>query len=651
MKSNSRITRAALFFVFVWLSSLWAQTPSFINYQGKLTTTSGVPPATGQYSLTFSIYGTLTGGQALWMETQSVTIDKGVFNAMLGKSVPLPSTFLTRNGDWYLGIKVGTDTEMTPRFQLASVPFSHRASEADGMADDAIMNADVNANAAIAGVKINPDFGTQNIFTSGRIGIGTTSPGRALSILSTSTEVAELISQGNFSYTDFGHTGVGATRWAIHTGVGNATNKFAIAHRTNQGNLNRLVIDGLGNVGIGIDSPLAKFHVVGTAKVDGIQFSDGTTQTTAFTGGSGGQITGVFAGSGLTGGGSSGNVTLSVATNGITSAMISDGAVGTIDLTDNAVTAQKISPNIVSSVDGVSNDGGNIDLVAGSNISIIPDDANKSITISATGGGGSLSFPFYGTNTADNDAFTIISTGTGSVSLFEIRNPAKTTTTAALRANNNGANGASAFFDLQNSINPSPALYCRTSSSLEAAGVFQGSKAGRFIGNVSVEGTLTKSAGTFKIDHPLDPANKYLSHSFVESPDMMNIYNGNASLDANGEAVVVLPNWFEALNQDFRYQLTCIGGFAPVYVAQEIQGNRFKIAGGKAGLKVSWQVTGVRKDAYAQAHRTPIEQDKAAIERGYYLHPTLYGAPEEKQIEWARNPAGMQHLKESDQRQ
>ena len=59
---------------------------------------------------------------------------------------------------------------------------------------------------------------------------------------------------------------------------------------------------------------------------------------------------------------------------------------------------------------------------------------------------------------------------------------------------------------------------------------------GEFIGDVDVTGTLTKSAGSFKIDHPLDPENKYLSHSFVESPDMMNIYNGNVVLDATGEA-------------------------------------------------------------------------------------------------------------------
>jgi len=130
-------------------------------------------------------------------------------------------------------------------------------------------------------------------------------------------------------------------------------------------------------------------------------------------------------------------------------------------------------------------------------------------------------------------------------------------------------------------------------------------------------GTIYKPAGSFRIDHPLDPANKYLSHSFVESPDMMNIYNGVVLLDSRGRAEVKLPNYFEALNQDFRYQLTSIGTFAPVYVAQKIKGNSFRIAGGKPGMEVSWQVTGIRHDAYANAHRIVVEEDKPAKEKGH----------------------------------
>jgi hypothetical protein len=144
-------------------------------------------------------------------------------------------------------------------------------------------------------------------------------------------------------------------------------------------------------------------------------------------------------------------------------------------------------------------------------------------------------------------------------------------------------------------------------------------------GDVDVTGTLSKGGGSFKIDHPLDPANKYLYHSFVESPDMMNIYNGNITTGANGMAVVDLPSYFDALNMDFRYQLTVIGEFAQAIVKEEISGNQFTIQTDKPHVKVSWQVTGVRNDAWAQANRIQVEVNKGPIEKGLYLHPELHG--------------------------
>jgi hypothetical protein len=130
----------------------------------------------------------------------------------------------------------------------------------------------------------------------------------------------------------------------------------------------------------------------------------------------------------------------------------------------------------------------------------------------------------------------------------------------------------------------------------------------------------------------------------VESPDMMNIYNGNVTLDTNGGAWVELPAWFESLNRDFRYQLTAIGAPGPnLYVAQEIAGNRFQIAGGQPGLKVSWQVTGIRRDAYAEANRIRVEEEKPPEEQGTYLHPEAFGKPETKGLLYreaqARRPA------------
>ena len=133
----------------------------------------------------------------------------------------------------------------------------------------------------------------------------------------------------------------------------------------------------------------------------------------------------------------------------------------------------------------------------------------------------------------------------------------------------------------------------------------------------------------------------------IEVEDVNFHYNGNAVLDGNGEAWVELPDWFETLNRDFRYQLTAVGGPGPnLHIAQKVSSNRFKIAGGAVGLEVSWQVTGIRQDAWANAHRVQVEEEKSAKERGYYLHPELYGASEERSIEWGRNPEQMQRMKE-----
>lgn len=162
--------------------------------------------------------------------------------------------------------------------------------------------------------------------------------------------------------------------------------------------------------------------------------------------------------------------------------------------------------------------------------------------------------------------------------------------------------------------------------------------AGFFNGKVWVGGELTKASGGFKIDHPLDPEHKYLYHSFVESPEMLNVYSGTAVMDDEGKAWVELPEWFEALNTDYRYQLTPIGPVdSTPYIAEKIRDNRFQIAGGTPNGEICWQVTGVRQDAYAVAHPIPVEEDKPAEERGMYLYPEEHGKDVEKGIQWSKS--------------
>lgn len=151
---------------------------------------------------------------------------------------------------------------------------------------------------------------------------------------------------------------------------------------------------------------------------------------------------------------------------------------------------------------------------------------------------------------------------------------------------------------------------------------FSSGYAAYLTGNVGVSGEKE-----FRIDHPLDPSRRYLRHFCAEGPEALLIYRGSVRLDESGAAWVDLPSYFESINRDIHYQLTCVGGFAPVYVAEKVRENRFRIAGGTPGLEVSWTVTGARNDAYARHYHKPVEEDKAPKDVGTYLHPELHGAP------------------------
>lgn len=276
------------------------------------------------------------------------------------------------------------------------------------------------------------------------------------------------------------------------------------------------------------------------------------------------------------------------------------------------------------------------------NASVI--NSNSVINVSNNGGGGVADF-------RSNSAFATLFVGSsGDGAAIQLSQSGEG---RMISGNHFGPEGTAAIFEVTNEDNPRAAIFARTRGSGSAAQIEvndsssradalfarttssdTNSFAGSFVGKVRVNGAFSATSKSFKIDHPLDPANKYLYHTSVESPDMMNIYNGNIELDVNGEAVVTMPDWFEALNQDFRYQLTPIGAPGPnLYVAEEMTGNQFRIAGGTAGMQVSWQVTGIRHDPYAKTHRTPVEQDKPAEERGTYIHPDVYNQSATKGVD------------------
>jgi hypothetical protein len=165
------------------------------------------------------------------------------------------------------------------------------------------------------------------------------------------------------------------------------------------------------------------------------------------------------------------------------------------------------------------------------------------------------------------------------------------------------------------------------------------------VGRLTATGTKS-----FRIDHPLDPANKYLFHYCAESDSPTNFYSGKVTLDDRGEATVTLPPYFAAINKDPRYTLTAIGAPMPLlHIAQEIDEDQltaantsepgdaltisaFRIAGGIPNARVSWRVEATRNDRWVQTHGAPVEQDKLSSEKGTYQHPDLYNAPSDSAL-------------------
>ncbi len=161
--------------------------------------------------------------------------------------------------------------------------------------------------------------------------------------------------------------------------------------------------------------------------------------------------------------------------------------------------------------------------------------------------------------------------------------------------------------------------------------------AGYFNGDVNVTGNILMPAKFTEIDHPLDPENKVLRLAGVDSPELKVIYDGIVTTDAGGEATVTMPDYFDALNTEFRYQLTVIGEFAQAIVARKIENGQFTIRTEKPNLEVSWQVTGVRKDPYAAASSVQVEALKLEAERGHYLQPAAYGRSADRGVDAVRH--------------
>jgi hypothetical protein len=276
---------------------------------------------------------------------------------------------------------------------------------------------------------------------------------------------------------------------------------------------------------------------------------------------------------------------------------------------------------------------------------VFPDTSRSAVTLEMDDNGGTPRFQVYTTTPTAKTAWQLrlgIDGTTGAVTVpgrlsmgsgggtngpFDVT--ANSANTTALTASNSSGVALCAF---NNSGTGSTVQIWGGATGLAVFAA--ASEAASFGGDVGVNGTLFANAKQFRIDHPLNPEDRYLNHVAIESSERSVVYSGNVECDEAGHATVRLPEWLEALADDFRYQLTCVGRRSDVYVSEEMRDNAFGIDGGSAGQRVSWQVTGVRHDAWAESHEFFVEEDKPEAERGYFRNPEAFGKDITASVQW-----------------
>jgi trimeric autotransporter adhesin len=585
--------------------------PRIVNFSGRLTDLNG-KPLTGITGVTFLLYKDEQGGAPLWIETQNVRPDEtGHYTVTLGSTTShgLPEDVFVSGEARWLAVQIQGQPE-EPRVLLVAVPYALKAHDAEtigGLPPSAFMLA------------APPASGTEN-------SVGTPT---SLAVPPPATSTV--------------------------TTTGGTVNKLAKFNGTSA-ITNSQIFDNGTNVGVGNTSPGAKLDVSGGAIVRGLLNLPATAAATP-TAGRDSQPLSFTASSYNSGTGAavSQNFRWQAEPVGNNTASAS----GTLNLLHN------LGANTPTETGLKINAAGQITFATGQTFPGVPRlgsgntftgnqtiTGNLSVSGTITGNGSGLT----NVNAAKlgglaPGAFALLAgnTFTGAQVIDNTLSVTSGETFASsIQYTDSGVTGVIEPTLLINAVDccdfgnrmiwaHSPAfsqwgIYYDDSVDVmhwqQSITGFQPMTVAFDTGDVDVAGTLTAGAKDFKIDHPLDPTNKYLYHASVESSEMMNIYTGNAILDSSGEAVVSLPNWFEAVNTDFRYQLTAVGEAAPnLHVAKEIANHQFQIAGGVAGMKVSWQVTGVRHDAYANVHPLVVEAEKPQRERGTYLHPDAFGKP------------------------
>jgi len=121
---------ATLFICIVTGDTLHAQIPRTLSYQGVLTDNAGKPRPDGNYTFKFCLYGSNSGGSPIWCESKSLPVKNGLFSTMLGEQTPFGAA-VKFDRQYWLGIQVGNEPELSPRMALTSVGYSFSSLRAD----------------------------------------------------------------------------------------------------------------------------------------------------------------------------------------------------------------------------------------------------------------------------------------------------------------------------------------------------------------------------------------------------------------------------------------------------------------------------------------------------------------------------------------
>lgn len=652
--------------------AVFAQTPQAINYQAVARNISGSVIANQNIGVRLSILNGSVGGPAVYTESHTVSTNAyGLFTLGIGQGVPSLGSFATvgwGSGTKFLKVEIdpagGTNYQLQGTSQMLSVPYALYAENTTLQAGTGIAvsgntvtntgdlsttnelqslslsgtvltlsnnggsvnlpsggtNYTAGTGISIAGNVISNTAPDQGVFINPGTGIGVSGVYPVFSIsnngdLSATNEIQTLSLAGNvLSLSNNGGSVTlpsGGGSYTAGTGI-SITGSTINSVWTKTGN--NIYNNNTDFVGIGVANPLAKLDVttnaLGTstivinAEYTGTQATDyvavqGVSRPQDYYG-FGALFEGGYMGLAGTVNPTGANDYYGVA------GQVTNGSGLNFGVLGSATGTSSTNYGVYGQGDGVGTAG----FVTNGNGYSFPEDPYGNLISAGVYGtvnslfSADLETGVLGSATATGATFSVGLNGIG------------------LNATNNNY-GVYGYSNGNGANNYAIAVY----GDIGTTGSFLGDYAGFFNGDLATSGGLSKAGGTFKIDHPQDPANKYLYHSFVESPDMMNIYNGNITTDANGFATVTMPAYFEAENIDFRYQLTCMGTFAQAIVWEEVKNNQFIIQTDKPNVKVSWQVTGVRNDKWAQAHRVVPEVNKVGAEKGRYLHPELYNQP------------------------